>query len=79
MNFKDYLLGLDWYDFSTYPTQGEAIYLHCIASISNEHKFLKINNFNAVTFEPRVIMKDFDLALNWTFLWLPIILINEFQ
>lgn len=78
MNFKEYLETLEWKSFSRYPRQNEPIYLNCYSPEKHEHKFLKIHNFNAVSFDWRSIMKDFGLDVHWRFTWLPTYEINEF-
>lgn len=70
MGFKEYLMSLDWNAFSIYPEQGTGIYLHCYAVDDKTHRFLKIDNFNAVSFEPSLIVQEFS-EHKWQFTWLP--------
>lgn len=76
MKFKEYLMSLDWNAFSHYPEQGSSIYLHCYAENDSEHKFLKINNFNAIFFDIDQIIKGFPNH-KWKFTWLPANKIEE--
>lgn len=78
MTLKEYLIGLEWNSFSTYPEQGSCIYLHCSALDGQVHKFIKIQRFNAVKFDARKIVERFEEKLTWQFSWLPIESINEF-
>lgn len=77
MKFKEYLMSLDWNTFSCYPEQGSSIYLHCIAGDDLTHRFLKIDNFNAVLLDFDEIIKDFPKNNKWRFLWLPANKIDE--
>lgn len=79
MNLKDYLMGLEWNSFSTYPEQGSGIYLHCQSESGGIHKFLKIQRFNAIGFEPRKLTTKFQEKTNWRFSWLPIESINDYH
>lgn len=71
MGFKEYLMSLEWNTFSCYPEQGSNIYLHCFTEDGLNHKFLKIDNFNAVLFDSGTIIRNFSLNNKWRFLWLP--------
>lgn len=70
MKFKEYLMSLDWNTFSRYPEQGSSIYLHCFTEDNSNHKFLKIDNFNAVFLDFDDIIKRFSNK-KWQFQWLP--------
>lgn len=69
MDFKEYLMSLDWNAFSSYPEQGSSIYLHCYAIDDSTNKFLKIDNFNAVFFDTDQIVNGFPNH-KWRFTWL---------
>lgn len=71
MKFKEYLMSLNWNTFSRYPEQGTSIYLHCFTENDLNHKFLKIDNFNAVSLDLDAIIQDFPLNKKWQFSWLP--------
>lgn len=77
MKFKEYLISLVWNTFSYYPPQGSSIYLHCFTEDDLMHKFLKIDNFNAVMLDFDKIIKDFPKNKKWCFLWLPANEIDE--
>ena len=78
MDFKQYLISLDWNTFEQYPEQGSSIYIHCTADDdSSVHRFVKIRSFNAVTFDFSKITKDTKPRRKWRFHWLPITSINE--
>lgn len=71
MSFREYLIALNWNTFSCYPEQGSSIYLHCRTEDDSIHKFLKIDNFNAVFFDLDQITQCFSSNHQWQFLWLP--------
>lgn len=75
MDFKEYLMSLHWNTFERYPEQGESIYLHCIAD--NDHKFMKVSDFNAIRFNFRNILQKLPSNKSWQFLWLPAKQIKE--
>lgn len=64
-------MSLNWNTFSRYPEQGTSIYLHCFTENDLNHKFLKIDNFNAVSLDLDAIIQDFPLNKKWQFSWLP--------
>lgn len=66
---------LRWNSFEQYPQQGSDIMLHA-AGISTEteqmvHRFIKVGNFNAVSFNIDEIIKRLMAHVNWKFSWLP--------
>lgn len=69
MEFKKYLISLQWRSFSNYPDQGSSIYLHCFAE--SIHKFVKVQRFNAVNFDFQKFTQKFTEKLKWQFSWLP--------
>jgi len=71
MSFREYLIALNWNTFSCYPEQGSSIYLHCRTEDDSIHKFLKIDNFNAVFFDLDQITQCFSSNHQWQFSWLP--------
>lgn len=77
MTSKEYLQSLEWNSFSTYPTQGENIFLHCISEDGKVHRFIKVSNFNAVKFDFRQINKHVSPDWRWLFTWLPVNAINQ--
>lgn len=76
MNFKKYLQSLKWNDFSTYPSQGENIFLHCTSSDGEIHRFVKVNNFNAIYLDLDKINKNSQPNQKWLYTWLPADVIN---
>lgn len=77
MSFKEYLQSLEWNTFSTYPKQGENIFLHCASEDGKIHRFLKVNNFNAVKLDFRKINQNVSTNHRWVYTWLPADAINE--
>lgn len=71
MSFKEYLLTLKWNSFSTYPKQGENIFLYCTSADGNLHKFVKIICFNAVKLDFDKIHKIVSPNQQWLYTWLP--------
>lgn len=66
------LMKMRWNDFSTYPDQGDDIYLHCVgAGTEVVHRFLRLSKFNAVTFDFRKICGNLGRYIDWRFYWLP--------
>jgi len=68
------LESLQWKTFEQYPKQGSDIMLHA-AGINTEtnlmvHRFIKISNFNAVSFNINEIVKRLLAHVNWRFSWL---------
>lgn len=80
MDFKQYLMGLEWFSFSTYPSQGSNVYLHLQSEVDEVHKFIKVQNFNAVRFEPRDFFEKLNInGIHWKVSWLPCESVNEFE
>ncbi len=77
MDFKEYLLSLQWNTFVKYPDQGKDIYLHCFSDDGTIHKFFKVNQFNAVSFDFQKIVNKYSNKLRWQFSWLPAEKIDE--
>lgn len=77
MCLKDYLLTLTWNSFSTYPAQGENIFLHCTSSDGEIHRFMRVKNFNAVQLDLSKITKDVQPNRKWLYTWLPADVINQ--
>lgn len=71
MDFREYLMSLNWNTFSRYPEQGSSIYLHCRTEDDSVHKFLKIDKFNAVFLDLDKIVQSFSSNHQWQFSWLP--------
>lgn len=71
MEHRKYLMSLDWNTFSRYPKQGSSIYLHCHTENGSVHKFLRIDNFNAVLFDTGQITRSLAQNRRWHFSWLP--------
>lgn len=71
MSLKEYLQSLKWNSFSTYPPQGENIFLHCTSTDGFTHRFLKVKNFNAVVFNPHDLNKNVQPPQQWLYTWLP--------
>ncbi len=70
---KKYLESLKWNSFSTYPKQGEDIFLHCYTCEKHVcHRYIELRNFNAVMFNPKAIIKEIGKDRSWNFEWLPI-------
>lgn len=71
MSFKEYLLSLCWNTFAKYPPQGSDVYIHCYTDDGENHKFVKVRQFNAVCFDfQSIVNNSFDKYL-WRFSWLP--------
>lgn len=64
-------MSLDWNTFSRYPEQGSSIYLHCFTEDDLNHRFLRIDNFNAVLLDFDEIIQKFHSNNKWWFMWLP--------
>lgn len=77
MNFKDYLISLDWNSFTRYPNQDSSIYLHCFTEDNSIHKFFKIKRFNAVFFDFKKLVQSTPNKHQWQFAWLPTESIDE--
>lgn len=75
MSFKQYLMSLQWNTFERYPPQEEAIWIHCVSN--DDHKFLKIFDFNAIRFIPSEIIAKLPTNQTWQLLWLPAKQIKE--
>lgn len=70
-------MSLRWNDFSMYPDQGGSIYLRCVSSDLTVTKFVKISEFNAVSFDFGKITEKFPSHNKWHFSWLPSETIEE--
>lgn len=77
MSFKEYLLSLIWKTFSVYPKQGENIFLHCTSDDGEVHRFVKVNNFNAVKLNLDKIFQNVSPNRRWLYTWLPADAITE--
>lgn len=77
MSLKEYLLTLTWNSFSKYPAQGENIFLHCTSSDEKYHRFVRINNFNAIKIDLDKIMSNVQPNQKWLYTWLPADVINQ--
>ena len=72
MDFKEYLLSLQWNTFEEYPKQCSDVYVHCFTDDDTVHKFVKVREFNAVCFDFRKIINNFQNNNHrWRFTWLP--------
>lgn len=71
MDFKNYLMSLHWNEFVTYPKQGEDVYIYGSAKTGHVHKFIKISDFNAISFDYRELTNKFSNEHQWQFYWLP--------
>ena len=71
MSYKEYLLSLEWNSFSTYPPQGENIFLHCASYDGELHRFILLNNFNAVKLNPDKFTENIKTNQQWVYTWLP--------
>ena len=73
MNLKQRLAKADWCDFSTYPQQGKGIYIRVMSEDKGICQYVRINCFNAVSFEPERIMKSMKLnhytGKSWLMSW----------
>lgn len=76
MSFKKYLMSLRWNTFERYPRQGELIYIHCTSN-ADEHKFLKVHEFNAISFDHRQLISKLTQKQSWQMYWLPASQIKE--
>ena len=70
---RETLLKMPWKDFSTYPLQMSSIYIHChgknAESGNTLHKFVKIETFNACSFNPLDITNKLDTSIRWQMQW----------
>ena len=71
MDFKEYLLSLEWNTFDRYPDQGSDIFIHCFTEDDSIHKFVKLRQFNGVCFDFKMIINSFPNNQRWRFTWLP--------
>lgn len=78
MDFRDYLMSLEWNSFKRYPEQGLHIYIHCTADDdSSVHRFFEFNGFNAVSFDKGPLVKKLGGRHRWLYSWLPAEPIND--
>lgn len=78
MNLKKCLSRLSWNTFVTYPPQETNIYVK-ISEMGNRHaNFIKIQKFNAVSFEPRDLLSKLERSGFWEFYWLTEEFVNCF-
>ncbi len=71
MSFKKYLQSLEWNSFSTYPAQGENIFLHCTSHDGEIHRFIQVKNFNAVMLDLDKFTENVKPNRQWLYTWLP--------
>ena len=76
MKKNEYLETLKFKGFELYPPQGKAVYLRCdgVHKYSKRHivKFIRVNKFNAATFNPNKVLRVLDNKhVEWDFLWFP--------
>lgn len=71
MSLKEHLLSLQWNSFAKYPVQGSDIYIHCYTDDGANHKFFRVRQFNAVSFDFQSIVSKSSNKHQWRFSWLP--------
>lgn len=76
MKKSEFLETLGFNGFERYPPQFSAIYLKCEGyhKLSRRYKchFIRVNKFNALTFEPKSVIKQLNNEhVDWVFSWLP--------
>ncbi len=69
MKLIDYLQILTWNTFEVYPPQGMSIYIHCSSKDGKNHKYIKTQKFNAVSFNPQKLVGSSPVH-KWEFTWL---------
>jgi len=76
MTLSDYLRTLEFNSFERYPKQFMSVYLKCEGEDKRFKryvcKFLRMNNFNAATFDPEEAKKALkNKFVDWRFSWTP--------
>lgn len=80
MDKMEKLKSLKWKSFERYPVQLTSIYLHSVgedAKGEEIHKFLRIECFNAMTFNVEKLEEKLGKGIKWTHYWLPTSIVEE--
>lgn len=73
---QDQLIGLGWFDFGSYPKQGQRVLIHAkgfdIKRREWTHLFFKVNKFNAMRFPTKAMEKKTSAyPVKWEYTWIP--------